>query len=36
VPSGVICTRSKAFAGDTSQLTRAQFDALGQAPGTVG
>ncbi|GAB2610296.1 glycoside hydrolase family 19 protein [Kribbella endophytica] len=36
VPSGVICTRSKAYAGDTSKLTRAQFDALGQAPGTVG
>ncbi|TDU83455.1 putative chitinase [Kribbella voronezhensis] len=30
VPAGVICTRSKALAGDTSKLSRAQFDALGK------
>ncbi|TWD84871.1 putative chitinase [Kribbella amoyensis] len=36
VPSGIVCTRSKAYSGDTSELTRAEFDALGKAPGTVG
>jgi putative chitinase len=28
VPGGIICTRSKMLTGDTSKLTRAQFDAL--------
>lgn len=36
VPSGIICTRPTAYSGDTSRLTRAQFDALGIAAGTVG
>jgi putative chitinase len=36
VPGGVICTRSKAYAGDTSKLTRAQFDALGKVGGGLG
>jgi putative chitinase len=36
VPAGVICTRSKALSGDTSKLTKAQFEALDKTPGTVG
>jgi putative chitinase len=28
VPGGIICTRSKMLSGDTSKLTRTQFDAL--------
>ncbi|HEY0619074.1 MAG TPA: glycoside hydrolase family 19 protein [Kribbella sp.] len=36
VPAGVVCTRSKAYAGDTSKLTRAQFDALGKTGGGLG
>jgi putative chitinase len=36
VPAGVICTRSKALAGDTSKLSRAQFDALGTVGGGLG
>ena len=36
VPAGVICTRSKALAGDTSKLSRAQFDALGKVGGGLG
>ncbi len=36
VPGGIICTRSKAYAGDTSKLTRAQFDALGKTSGGLG
>jgi putative chitinase len=36
VPAGVICTRSAAYAGDSSKLTRAQFDALGKTGGGLG
>lgn len=36
VPSGIICTRPTAYAGDTSKLTRAQFDALGKTGGGLG
>ena len=39
VPSGVKCTRPAKTLGDTSELTRPQFDALAKAPGarvTVG
>ncbi|WP_328325302.1 glycoside hydrolase family 19 [Kribbella sp. NBC_00382] len=36
VPAGVICTRSKALSGDTSKLTKTQFEALDRIPGTVG
>jgi putative chitinase len=36
VPAGVMCTRSAAYAGATSKLTRAQFDALGKTGGGLG
>jgi putative chitinase len=36
VPAGVICTRSAAYASDSSKLTRAQFDALGRTGGGLG
>jgi putative chitinase len=36
IPSGIICTRSKAYAGDTSKLSRAQFDALGKTSAGLG
>lgn len=36
IPAGVICTRSKALAGDTSKLSRSQFDALGRVGGGLG
>jgi len=36
VPSGIICTRPAALSGDTSRLTKAQFEALDRVPGTVG
>ncbi|GAA0626940.1 glycoside hydrolase family 19 [Kribbella sandramycini] len=36
VPSGVKCTRPAKMSGDTSKLTRTQFEALTKSPGTVG
>ncbi|MEV6415924.1 glycoside hydrolase family 19 protein [Kribbella sp. NPDC051718] len=36
VPGGIICTRSKALSGDTSKLTRTQFDALTKVGGGLG
>lgn len=36
VPSGIICTRSKMYSGDTSRLDRAEFDALGKTSGGLG
>jgi len=36
VPSGIICTRPAKLAGDTSELTRAQFDALAKNGGGIG
>ncbi|MEU4392281.1 glycoside hydrolase family 19 protein [Kribbella sp. NPDC023855] len=36
VPSGIICTRPTALRGDTSKLTKQQFEALDRMPGGVG
>jgi putative chitinase len=36
VPAGVVCARSKQYAGDTSRLGRAEFDALGKTSGGLG
>ncbi|TCO32652.1 putative chitinase [Kribbella steppae] len=36
VPSGIICTRPAPLAGDTSQLTRTQFDTLAKNGGGLG
>ncbi|MFD3406424.1 glycoside hydrolase family 19 protein [Kribbella sp. NPDC058693] len=36
IPAGVICTRPAKLKGDTSQLTRPQFDALAKNGGGLG
>jgi putative chitinase len=36
VPGGIICTRSLALSGDTSKLSKQQFDALAKEGGGLG